>query len=442
MILVLIGQTASGKTTVRNILTTMHGFKKIVTYTTRPKRRGEIDGVDYNFLPLDTFEAMESMGMFAEVTEYNADFGYCKYGSSIYDYRDDEKDKVVVLNPEGAKMVKEVAKEEDLDVCTIMLSVPEEVLLERARSRGDKMREVKRRLKEDKQKFKDAEAITDFKIECPKDATRDDCAFYVWNAFESFKNLKKAIKEDAKMETPRVTVQPCTTENPIELIGLEAGICWGTDTSDPIKNFNRGVSCIKANHGRTLEFPQVYLTIDGYSARCIRELYTHIAGGPTRLQASTRYINYSNFDYIVPDYHDDLIEHTYHDVMDAILTGYSKLISMGMSKEDAANVLPLGMTTKIVIRTNLRHLIDMMAVRQCSRAYWEMQELMKEIKIALSEYSDQWKLLCNYYMPVKCERDGLCTEEHSCGRIDRLTSDFIKSRFKSKFEQENQNEDI
>lgn len=419
MILVLIGQTASGKTTVRNLLSTVHGFEKIVTYTTRPKRRGEKDGVDYNFLPLDTFEAMESMGMFAEVTEYNADFGYCKYGSSIYDYRDDGKDKVVVLNPEGAKMVKEVAKEEDLDVCTIMLSVPEEVLLERAKARGDKMREVKRRLKEDEQKFKDAEAITDFKIKCPKDTTPYGTTVHVWNAFESFKFLKKAIKEDAKMETRRVTVQPCTTENPIELIGLEAGICWGTDTSDPIKNYNRGVSCIKANHGRTLEFPQVYLTIDGYSARCIRELYTHIAGGPTRLQASTRYIDYSNFDYIVPDYHDDLIEHTYHDAMDAILTAYSKLISMGMTKEDAANVLPLGMTTKIVIRTNLRHLIDMMAVRQCRRAYWEMQELMEEIKIALSEYSDQWKLLCKYYMPVKCERDGKCTEEHTCGYINR-----------------------
>lgn len=232
------------------------------------------------------------------------------------------------------------------------------------------------------------------------------------------KNKMKEFKK-GDMETPRVTVQPCTTENPIELIGLEAGICWGTDTSDPIKNYNRGVSCIKANHGRTLEFPQVYLTIDGYSARCIRELYTHIAGGPTRLQASTRYINYSNFDYIVPDYHDDLIEHTYHDVMDSILTGYSKLISMGMTKEDAANVLPLGMTTKIVIRTNLRHLIDMMAVRQCRRAYWEMQDLMEEIKMALSEYSDQWKLLCKYYMPVKCERDGKCTEEHSCGYITR-----------------------
>ena len=49
-----------------------------------------------------------------------------------------------------------------------------------------------------------------------------------------------------------------------------------------------------------MEFPQIFLTIDGYSARVIRELYTHIGGAPTRLQASTRYINYGDFEYIIP----------------------------------------------------------------------------------------------------------------------------------------------
>lgn len=51
-----------------------------------------------------------------------------------------------------------------------------------------------------------------------------------------------------------------------------------------------------------LEFPQIYLEISGYSARVIRELYTHISGAPTRLQASTRYIDYTNegFDCIIP----------------------------------------------------------------------------------------------------------------------------------------------
>lgn len=43
------------------------------------------------------------------------------------------------------------------------------------------------------------------------------------------------------------------------------------------------------------------MILDGYSARVIREWYTHIGGSPTRLQASTRYIDYEHgFDYVVP----------------------------------------------------------------------------------------------------------------------------------------------
>ena len=43
------------------------------------------------------------------------------------------------------------------------------------------------------------------------------------------------------------------------------------------------------------------MELSGYSAKVIRELYTHIGGSPTRLQASTRYINYTNFEYIIPN---------------------------------------------------------------------------------------------------------------------------------------------
>ena len=98
----------------------------------------------------------------------------------------------------------------------------------------------------------------------------------------------------------KIIIQEHTTKNPIQLIGEQAGICYGANTANPDKNFNRGMECLSNQHGRTLEFPDVYLIIDGYSARVIREWYTHIGGMPTRLQASTRYIEYGNFDYIIP----------------------------------------------------------------------------------------------------------------------------------------------
>ena len=97
-----------------------------------------------------------------------------------------------------------------------------------------------------------------------------------------------------------VTILPETTKTPITLIGERAGVCWGADTSNPGKNYQRGMDCIDSGHGRVLEFVNVEMVLDGYSARVIREWYTHIGGAPTRLQASTRYINYGEFDYITP----------------------------------------------------------------------------------------------------------------------------------------------
>ncbi len=98
----------------------------------------------------------------------------------------------------------------------------------------------------------------------------------------------------------KVIIQEHTTKNPITMIGEQAGICWGADISDKEKNYKRGIECLNNKHGRTFEFPDVYAIIDGYSARVVREWYTHIGGSPTRLQASTRYIDYKDFDYIIP----------------------------------------------------------------------------------------------------------------------------------------------
>ena len=61
----------------------------------------------------------------------------------------------------------------------------------------------------------------------------------------------------------KVTVLNYTTKYPISLIGEMSGICYGSNVKDELKNFQRGMNCIESQHGRTLEFPDVYLEIDG-----------------------------------------------------------------------------------------------------------------------------------------------------------------------------------
>lgn len=216
----------------------------------------------------------------------------------------------------------------------------------------------------------------------------------------------------------QVIILPETTKRPITLIGQMAGVCWGADTTDAEKNYRRGWDCIESGHGRTFEFPDVYMELDGYSARVIREWYTHIGGMPTRLQASTRYIDYKLFDYVTPkSIRENIDAHVeYESAMEAITDALEKLEAMGIPREDAAMLLPLGMTTRIVCKHNLRNLIDMSRQRMCSRAYWEFRELFRDLSIALADYGEEWARIVNTQFYPKCEPFGLCPEKHGCGK--------------------------
>ena len=221
----------------------------------------------------------------------------------------------------------------------------------------------------------------------------------------------------------KITILPETTKNPISLIGERAGVCWNADTSDREKNYKRGMDCILANHGRTLEFVNVEMIIDGYSARVIREWYTHIGSMPTRLQASTRYIDYEDksFSYICPPsiLNNEEGSKIYFDAMDNIQESLRKLSALDLPREDVAMLLPLGMTTKIVDRRNLRNLVDMSHQRMCTRAYWEYRQLFNDICNALREYSDEWRWIVDNLFKPKCNVFGYCTEKKSCGRKDK-----------------------
>lgn len=220
----------------------------------------------------------------------------------------------------------------------------------------------------------------------------------------------------------KVTIQDFTTKNPITMIGLEAGVCWGADISDQEKNYKRGLDCLESEHGRTFEFPDVYMVLDGYSARVIREWYTHIGGAPTRLQASTRYINYQKgFDYVTPPsiQNNGAALVVYSELMDNITTALQKLEELGVPREDSALGLPLGMETRIVCKHNARNLMDMSHQRMCKRAYHEYRKVFGDVCDALREYSEEWDYLVDHYFMPKCKYMGFCKERYTCGMVPK-----------------------
>ena len=133
-------------------------------------------------------------------------------------------------------------------------------------------------------------------------------------------------------------------------------------------------------------------------------------------------IKYSNgFDYVIPNKIKNNPEalQGYETAMRVILGAANYLESeLKIPREDVANLFPLGMTTTIVDKRNLRNVIDMSHQRECTRAYWEYRQLFKDICDALKEYSEEWAYIIDTQMKPKCEYLGYCPETHSCGRAD------------------------
>ena len=214
-----------------------------------------------------------------------------------------------------------------------------------------------------------------------------------------------------------ITILHETTKNPITLIGERAGICWGADITDAEKNYKRGMDCITSDHGRTLEFVMIDMLIDGYSARVIREYMRHVGGGLSVLQASTRYIDYKEFECVKPDSiannHRASIE--FDTALASIRVALKEMENKGIPREDAAMLLPLGMTTRLVDHKNLRNLVDMSRTRMCNRAYWEFRELFRDMLTALENYSREWCQVVELTMYPKCKERRICPEKHGCG---------------------------
>ena len=153
-VIAIVGQTASGKTTLARYLEST-GFQRIVTYTTRPMRDGEKDGSDYHFLQEAQFLKMLEEGFFAEHTDYHAKFGHVCYGTGRESLEaSEQRRKVIVLNPCGVMALKDAG----YDIFVVYLDIDQATLMRRALNRGDSPAEIGRRIAEDARLFRALEA--------------------------------------------------------------------------------------------------------------------------------------------------------------------------------------------------------------------------------------------------------------------------------------------
>ena len=158
--IILIGESGSGKTTILNELV-KKGYEKAINHTTRAPRENEIESGEYKFITKDEFNKMWDNGELLQRAEFNNEY----YGISTSSL----KDNVVCISiVNSVKDIKNRAKElglENIDIKTIYLYVNEEERIRRMRKRGDSEESINNRLIIDREKFKEAKSVSDFVLE-------------------------------------------------------------------------------------------------------------------------------------------------------------------------------------------------------------------------------------------------------------------------------------
>lgn len=158
--LVLLGKTASGKDSVMRFLCKKYGLKKVVTYTTRPMRTGEINGETYYYISKEEFLRKVKEGFFFEYKKYETVHGDWYYGAAKTDL--DHEDAAIILTPAG---FTEYLERYTGTLQSVYLDVSNEIIQKRFIKRGDEPEEAKRRLEHDNEDFLEVESMADLVID-------------------------------------------------------------------------------------------------------------------------------------------------------------------------------------------------------------------------------------------------------------------------------------
>ena len=186
-----------------------------------------------------------------------------------------------------------------------------------------------------------------------------------------------------------------STPNPVETIAQIASICYDSDPKNPMALVKHLYS-----NGHLSVFEHIYFTfkIEGISRACSHQLVRHRHCSFT--QRSQRYCYESDFDYIAPPSIGD--ENPFDSMMSELMVDYESLLEFA-PKEDARYILPNACATSLYLSCNLHELIHIANERLCTRAQWEIRDLVKkmcelvdkDLQFMLVPKCNSGRIICN-----------------------------------------------
>jgi guanylate kinase len=106
ILFVISAPSGAGKTTLcKEIIDFFPSLRHSVSYTTRPQRPGEQDGIDYHFVTRTVFDSKIAQGAFAEWAEVHGN----RYGTAIETlerFRSEGRDILLDIDCQGARQLK------------------------------------------------------------------------------------------------------------------------------------------------------------------------------------------------------------------------------------------------------------------------------------------------------------------------------------------------
>lgn len=144
--IVLLGPSASGKSSIADYLCDCYGFRRVKAYTTRPPRDDTDE--EYNFID-DAYADAMKREIVGDRT-YETAYGPWRYFFSDFDFAEDVN-SVVIMPPDVFREIKGIIP----NVFAVYLDIDEGERMRRLLIRGDDYGEILRRIEADKRDFAD-----------------------------------------------------------------------------------------------------------------------------------------------------------------------------------------------------------------------------------------------------------------------------------------------